>query len=165
MADVLNLAGADLKGFDAVPSGVYPAAVFEVTIKETKGGENAKLPAGTPMWNVQFRIPDDHEYENRRFFRSYVIAPSEINGQPNKNKAKTDGMIARFLIDIGYTEAEITSGKFKPDFDDMQGRPVGIVVNRKMKYNSTPEQDLWDNEVVGTKPIDQVLALDTSGVL
>lgn len=154
--EVLNLAGADLKGFEAMDSGVYPATVYEVTLKEISG--KGALPAGTPMWNVQFRIADGHEYENRRCFRTYTIAPTEVDGQPYEHKAKMDGMIARFLMDIGYTEAEVTGGKFKPDFDDMEGRPVGVVVKRKQKYNTRPEDNEWDNEVSGTKPIDQVHA-------
>lgn len=163
--DVLNLSGADLKGFDAMESGLYPATVYEITLKETKGGEGAKLPKGTPMWNVQFRIADGHEYENRRCFRSYTLAPAEIDGKTYEHKAKMDGMIARFLMDIGYTEAEITSGKFKPDFEDMVGRPLGVVVKKKIKYGTTPEMEEFDNEVVGTKPIDKVVASDSSGVL
>lgn len=165
--DVLNLSGADLKGFDAMESGLYPATVYEITLRETKGNPGAALPAGVPMWNVQFRIADGHEYENRRAFRSYTLAPSEIDGVAYEHKAKMDGMIARFLMDIGYSEAEITSGKFKPDFEDMVGRPVGVVLKRKMKYNTTPEMDEWDNEVVGTKPIDKVVAMDsaTAGVI
>lgn len=163
--DVLNLADADLKGFDAVPSGVYPATVYAIDEKETKGGEGSKLPGGTPMWNVQFRIIDGHEFENRRFFRAYVIAPKEIDGKPYEHKKKMDGMLARFLIDIGYAEAEITSGKFKPNFDDMLGRPVAIVVKRKQKYGTAPEMNEFDNEVTGTKPIDQISVGVSSGVL
>lgn len=164
--DVLNLADADLKGFDAIPSGVYPAEVYEVTIKETKGGPGAKMPEGTPMWNVQFRIPDGHEYENRRFFRSLTIAPAQIDGKPYEHKKKMDGMIARFLMDIGYKEADVTGGKFKVDFEDMKGRPVGIVVKREQAYNTKPEDNEFQNSVSGTKPIDAVnLAGATSGIL
>src|ERR1051325_3030194 len=125
----LNLAGADLKGFDPIDSGTYNATVFNVELKETKGGEDAKLPAGTPMWNVQFRISQE-PYENRRVFRQFVIAPAVVDGKPYEHKAKMDGILVRFLMAIGYSQDEITSGDFNPSFEDMAGRECRVVVRK-----------------------------------
>src|SRR5436305_15185672 len=78
MGKNLHLSGAqESSGFDAVPAGWYRATVFEVSMKETKGSEGAKLPAGTAMINVKFQISEG-EHENRRMFRSYVIAPAKM---------------------------------------------------------------------------------------
>lgn len=151
---VLDLSKADTSGFEPMDSGTYDATVFEVTLKETKGGPEAKLPKGTPMWNVQFRIGNQTkpEYENRRCFRQYVIAPARVDGKVNDKKAVSDGMIVKLLTDMGYNEDDVKSGKFNPDFADMAGRPVRVTVKKKIKYGSNPDDNEFDNEVVGTKP-------------
>lgn len=126
MADVLNLAGADMKGFDAVPSGPYDCVIHEVTSVEVEG-EDGKLPKGTPGYNVQFKV-EGGEYDNRRFFQRFFIAPPDYDADKKK---KLDGMFARFLAACGYSEQEITSGKFKFDPDDLIGREVTVLVGQK----------------------------------
>jgi Protein of unknown function (DUF669) len=149
---LLDLSGADTSGFDAMPAGIYDAEVYEITMKETKGGETSKLPAGTPMLNVQFRITDE-EYENRRQFKTYVIAPEKIGGKKYEHKAKMDGILARFFIAIGCDEEEVTSGQFEPDFEELKGNPCRITLKQR-EYNGELQ-----NEVTGVRPIgDEVTA-------
>lgn len=147
---ILDLSGADLKGFDPIPAGQYPAEVFEVKMEETQGGEGAKLPAGTPRVNVQFRITDG-EYENRRVFNSYVLPPADY-----EKAAIMKGMFVRFLIAVGYDEKKVTSGKWTFDADDFPGRACTVTVAQQPKRGGAEGEMV--NVVKAVKP-----AGDTSG--
>jgi hypothetical protein len=139
----LNLADADLKGFEAVEPGRYNAEVFAITmdaIKNTSG--EGKMPAGTPMMKVQFKLTDEG-VENRRVFTQYVIPPTDYDA---KKAATMKGMIARFFIALGETEEAVRSKKFDPEFDNYVGRPC-VVVLSKEEYNGE-----WQNRVKGVKP-------------
>lgn len=136
----LNLKDADLKGFDALPAGTYDAIVYEATMGETKGGENSKLPAGTPFVNVQFKI-DGGEYDNRRVFTRYIIAPAKIDGKVYEHKKMMDGMLAKFFIAIGYSENEVTGGSFAPDLEDLAGRECAISLKTR-DYNGALQNDV-----------------------
>lgn len=156
---LLDLSKADTSGFDALPSGTYDCEVVEVTMKETKGGENAKLPKGTPMFNVQFKvigkdgeIGESYEHYNRRLFSTYVIAPDKVDGKKYEHKAKMDGMLVKFFTAIGYDEAEVTGGGFDPDLNDLKGRECRVTAKMKPKYNTAPEDKEFDNEVSSVKP-------------
>lgn len=145
----LDLSGADLRGFDPIPAGVYDAVVFKAEMQETKGGPEAKLPAGTPKVNIQFKITDGGEgapFFNRRVFSSYVIPPEDYD----KDKAaKLKGMLVRFLVAVGYDEKKVQSGKFSLDMDDLTGRDCRVVVALKPKYGGAEGE--MDNEVKGVK--------------
>ena len=136
----LNLKDADLKGFDAIPAGSYDALVYEVTQGTTEGKEDAKLPAGTPFFNVQFKV-DGGEYNNRRLFRKFIIAPAKLNGKPYEHKRMMDGMIAKFFIAVGFEEDEVLGGDFDPDMDDLAGRECRIVVKQR-EWNGTMQNDV-----------------------
>lgn len=153
---VLDLSGADTTGFDPIPAGTYAATVFKADMKETKGGENAKLPAGTKMINVQFRISDEEEYVNRRVFRQYVIAPAKVDGKKYEHKAMMDGMLARFFESIGYSMEEITSGNFNMDLGDFAGRECRVTL-KIVTYNGEQK-----NEVTGVKPAQEA---ESGGIL
>lgn len=157
----LNLEGADLSGFDPLPSGQYYAAVFEASIEATKGGEDAKLPKDTPMINVQWkvfgRVGEDEQgeespYFNRRQFSRFIIAPSGY-----EKKKVMDGLLARFLIAIGYSEEEVTSNNFDPDLEDFVGREAIITVGQYEYEGETR------NRVRGVKP--PMVAESGSGLL
>jgi hypothetical protein len=135
----LDLSGAQESSFEAIPSGTYRATVYEVTQKFTKGGPEAALPAGTPMLNVQFRIADG-DYENRRLFRSYVIAPEKIKGKKYENKSVTDGILYGFLKAIGYDPDDIKSGAFQLDFADMAGRACRVKVGQRVYQGETQNE-------------------------
>jgi Protein of unknown function (DUF669) len=152
LSPLLNLSDADVQGFEALDSGTYPAEVFEVIDKETKGGENAKLPKGTPMMNVQFRLfPDDseHAYHNRRVFNQFVIPPEKVNGKKYEHRAMMLGQIVRFLVAIGYTEEEVMSDNFETDYEDMKGRPCKVTVGKREYPAGSGE---FVNDVKGVKP-------------
>lgn len=144
MSPALNLAGADTKGFDAFPSGTYDAEVFEVSMTAIKG-EDGKLPKGTPGFNVQFKITGG-EYDNRRVFNNYWIAPAKVNGKKYDKKAMMDGMLVRFFVAIGYDEDQVTGGDFDPDLEDMIGKECRVVVGQKEYEGET------QNYLKGVKP-------------
>lgn len=154
----LNLAGADLAGtdFDAIPSGTYHCKVFKMEMKKTKGGDNAILPKGTPMINVQFAVEQEMDADNemkvknRRLFRQLIIAPAKIGGKPYEHKKVMDRILGQFFKCVGYSEEEILSGDFNPDFDDIKGKDILVVVGQKQKWGA--EDGVMDNEVKGFKP-------------
>jgi len=148
---VLNLAGADTSAtdFDALPPATYDATVYEVTLKETEN--EGKLPAGTPYFNVQFRI-EGEKYENRRVFRKFFVTPKEINGEPYKAYDKMNGMLVNFFKAIGYDEAEVMGGSFSPDFEDMCGRECRITVTRRERKIDGVGTGIFDNDVSSVKP-------------
>jgi hypothetical protein len=125
MSEVLDLSGANLKGFDPMPSGTYPAVVYEIEPCETTNPDG-NLPVGTPGYNVQFKI-DGGEYDNRRAFNRYWL-PAADTDYDAKKRATLLGMFSRFLLAIGYGEKEVTSGKFKFDPDDAVGRECSVVL-------------------------------------
>lgn len=146
----LDLSGASESSFEALPSAWYNATIFDVEMRATKGGPEAKLPAGTPMMAVQFRIADG-EYENRRVFTQFVIAPAKIVDKDtnkkvdNPNKGTSDGILYGFLKAVGFDPDEIKSGNFNLDFDEMKGRALRIKLGQR-EYNGNIQ-----NEVKGTK--------------
>lgn len=144
----LNLAGADIKGFDAIPADTYDCAVQAVTDIAIKG-ESGNLPKGTPGLSVQFRVVGG-EFDNRRLFNNYWIAPAKIAGKAYDKKKMMDGMLAKFFIAIGYTEEEVTGGDFDPEYDDMIGRECRVVVGQK-EY--PPNSGDMQNTVKNVKPV------------
>ena len=150
----LDLSGADTSGLEPVPSGKYPVDVFEAEVGETAGNPGAKLPKGTPMLKVHFRIPDDHEYKNRRFFGNY---PIEFPEDYDKDKvAKMKGNLVNLIISLGYDKAEVEKGKFKLDPDDLVGRSCTAIVGIQPSRDDPDEKV---NVLKGVKPID---ALNTA---
>jgi len=129
----LNLADADLSGFEAVEAGRYNAEVFEMkmdAVKNTSG--TGKMPAGTPMIKIQFKLLDPG-VENRRVFVSYVIPPTTYDP---KKAATMKGMIARFFMALGVPEEQVLSNGFEPEFDDYVGMPCVVVVGKEPKKTS-----------------------------
>lgn len=163
-AGPLNLGDADLKGFAALDAGRYNAEVFEIKWDATKNPEG-KMPVGTPMMKVQFRvlepkIDDKIIDQDRRVFTQFVNPPLDYD---KKKRSIMTGMIARFFVAIGEDEKKVLSGKFDPDFDDLKGRPCVVVLSKKPKYGTEPEDNEWENEVKGVKPASA--GVGTSGLL
>lgn len=159
----LNLAGADLSGgdFDAIPSGTYHCKVHKLEMKQTKGSEGSVLPKGVPMINVQFAVEDETrddpdgdevKVKNRRLFRQLIIAPAKVGGKPYEHKKVMDRILGQFFKCVGYSEDEILSGDFDPDFDEIKGKDILVVVGQKQKWGA--EEGVMDNEVKGFKPYD-----------
>jgi hypothetical protein len=140
----LDLSGADLRGFEPIPSGQYNAEIVEVKMEETQGGPNAKLPAGTPRVNVRFRVTDG-EFEGRNVFNSYTLPPADY-----EKAAIMKGMFVRFLIAVGYDEKKVTSGKWTFDADDFPGRSCTVTVAQEPKRGGDGEMI---NVVKAVKPL------------
>lgn len=91
MSNVLDLTGADTSGFEALPSDEYNALTISVEMTETKGGPEAKLPAGSPMVKVGFAIQDE-PYIGRQAFTNF-----NLEGQDAAKKAKALGQFVNFV--------------------------------------------------------------------
>lgn len=167
MSGPLNLADADLKGFDAVEPQRLNVEVFQITmdaVKNTQG--TGKMPAGTPMVKVQYRATADNPegLENRRFFQTFTIPPKDYD----KSKAqKLKGMLARFFIALGEKEEDVLSNKFEPDLEDYVGRPCVITVSKQPKktQDGTIIPDEYNNPVTGVKPAGSNTGSDGGGIL
>lgn len=127
----LDLSGADLKGFDPIPTGTYDAVVFSAEAIEAENPDG-KLPMGTPGINVQFKI-DGGPFDNRRVWNRYWMPPAEYDEEKRK---KTLGMLARFLMAIGYPEEQVTGGGFNLDLEDMINRECAVSVKIDREYNN-----------------------------
>lgn len=149
----LNLTDFDeQQSFEAMPPGKYFVTIFDAEDRETQGGENAKMPAGTPMIFLHFMItgkvgetdPEDEEYEyyNRRQFRNLVVPPEDYD---EKKRKSMNGMIVALYKAVGYTTEEITSGSFEVDTEDLIEKQLVIQLSRRM--NNYTKQ--LENSVVG----------------
>lgn len=161
---VLDLSGADTSNnFDAVDAAVYPADVWEVTWKETKGptaeNPNAKMPQGIPYLNVQFKLTRE-DVINRRVFNPYFpIAPPPPYDQTAA--AKLQGGFVNFLVALGYNEATVKAPGFKLDLEDMK-RSCFVVVSKDLRKGTgvgSPGEDgyippIFDNHVKGVKGVE-----------
>lgn len=149
----LNLSGADTTAgdYDAIPAATYKVEVAKAEITHTKGGPNAKMPEGTPMINLGYRVTEG-EYENRWIFRSYIIAP---DGYDVDKKAKMDGQLVKMFTSLGYDEAEVMGGSFNPDMDDLMDREAKALVGRRQKKDSEGAklEGEYENYIKATKPI------------
>lgn len=176
---LLDLTENEGGGFDAFSSGTYDAVVYEAKMDEIKNADGkGKLPAGTPMIKVQFKITggpagqfvveegkdpktyeagqgEDYALNNRRVFRNYIIPPKMIDGQAYEHYALMNGMLVRFLTALGYDEEVVTQPDFDLDLNDLSGQECRIVVGQKSYKDpsSTPEEPpVIQNEVKGVKP-------------
>lgn len=151
MGGPLDLSGADLKGFDPIEPGRYNAEVVEMTSDAVKNADGSgKMPAGTPMIKVQFRITDE-PYENRRVFVSYTVPPKDYD---EKKAAQMKGMIVRMFVAFGNKEEDVLTKKFDPDYEDYIGRTCVVVVGKEQKKTRAGEliPDEFNNPVKGIKP-------------
>lgn len=151
----LDLSGADLKGFEPVPAGSYPCAIYEASMGETSG--QGKTPAGTAKLMVTFRVTEG-DYENRRFWGNYVIPPADY-----EKAATLKGMLVRFLTALGYDEKKLVSGKFNLDVDDLVGKECVVTVKVEPRYGG--EEGEMTNSVTGVKPAGSATGTPASGLL
>lgn len=177
---LLDLSQASDTSFDPFSSGTYDAVVYEAKMDEIKNKDgNGKLPAGTPMIKVQFKITggpagnefpedgvgdakpfeagsgEDYKLFNRRVFRNYIIPPAKLDGKKYEHYEMMNGMLVRFLTSLGFTEEEVKAGDFDLNLEDLAGRECRVVVATK-QYKPDPENEpdkvITQNEVKGTKP-------------
>lgn len=164
MSGPLNLADADLSGFDPLEPGRYNAEIFSIAwdaVKNTDG--TGKMPAGTPMLKIQFKITDEPNV-NRRVFVTYVNPPKDYD---QSKAAKMRGMIARFFIACGDSEETVRNANFDPDFDDYVGRPVVVVVGKEQKKTRAGDivEGEFNNPVKGVKPAGSITDAPVGGNL
>lgn len=149
---VLDLSSADTKGFEALPSGTYDCELFEWKVVGTKGGSESKMPAGTPMIKLQFKVIED-PYENRRLFDQFVVPPNDYD---KEKRDKMLGSIVRFFVAMGMEESDVKSKKFNMSeaLEALVGEPVRVTVGREKKYgqeNLSDQEAEYDNPVKGYK--------------
>jgi Protein of unknown function (DUF669) len=157
----LNLADADMKGFEPLEPGRYNAEVFEITMDAVRNPTGTgKMPAGTPMVKVQFKITDEG-VENRRVWSQYIIPPKNYDAA---KAAKIKGMLARFFVALGESEEKVLSKSFEPDLEDYVGRECVVVVGREPKRDGSTGEIIegeYNNPVKGVKPAGSIVG--TSG--
>lgn len=147
----LDLSGADTRG-NFMENGWKDALIAEVEPILTDNPQG-KLPIGTPGINVMFRI-DGGKYDGRPVWNRYWFPPE---GYDEEKRTKTLGMLARFLMGIGYSEEEVKSSDFKLNIGDMVGRECRV----NTKYN----EEYDNNNVAGVKPRQAVPEGQGAGVL
>jgi hypothetical protein len=164
----LDLSGADMDTFEAVPPGRYNVEVFEVTMDAVRNARgDGKLPAGTPMLKIQWRATEDNPdgLNNRRFWSQFVIPPKDYD----KSKAdKMKGMLARTLIALGEPEEKVLAKGYEPDLEDLVGRAAVIQVGREQKLDSNTREPIegeFNNPVKGVKPAGSITASSDSDLL
>ena len=166
----LNLADAELKGFDAVDAGRYNAEVFAITMDAVKNASGeGKMPAGTPMIKVQFKLVSDASgneegINNRRVFASYVVPPKDYDP---KKAAMMKGMIARLFIALDDPEDKVVSKNFDPDFDDYVGRECVVILGKEQKKDSQGNliEGEYNNPVKGVKLAGSIAGANVGGLL
>jgi hypothetical protein len=152
VAGLLDLSGAQESSFDPIPPGKYVCEVHSLEMVETKGGEGAKLPAGTPMIKARLTIisTSDGETEvveddgttwqlegmNRTTFSNLPIPPSDYD--PKKAQAMKN-TIFTFFKALGVSEDELHSKKgYDPDLEAFEGVRLICTLGRDLKYGSNP---------------------------
>jgi hypothetical protein len=132
---VLDLSSADTTGFTPLDSGTYDCELFEHKWDATKGGTNPdgtpkKMPAGTPLLKLQFKVIEP-EFDNRRLFDQFVIPPNDYD----KEKAdKMKGALVRFFVAMGMEEAQVKSASFNINeaLNNLYGEPVRVTVGQEV---------------------------------
>lgn len=160
----LDLSDANLKGFAPIDPGQYNAEVFEIKMDAVKNA--GKMPIGTPMMKVQFKVFNpqfDGQVvdQDRRVFTQYVLPPNDYDKQ---KRDTMNGMVARFFISLGEDEKKVIGGKFNPDFEDFKGRSCVVVLGKEPKKDQQGNIIVgeYNNPVKGVKPAG-TLAGSTSG--
>lgn len=166
MSPLLDLTEREDASFEPVPGGKYLATVYEA--EERLTGGNGKLPEGTPMIAIQWRLDKalfdtEVSVENRRVFSQNVIPPKEINGQPYKNYKMMNGIIFRLLEAIGYNQEELSKTDFELDYDDMKAREAIITVGRYTYKDPDTAEETVRNNVKSFRPAKETES--ASGIL
>jgi len=159
---LLNLSDADLSGFEPIDPGRYNAEVHEVSMDAVKN-TGGKMPVGTPIIKVQYRLVDE-AVNNRRVFQQFVIPPNDYDAA---KAAKMKGMIARWFIALGVPEEKVRDKKFDPDLQDFVGAKCVVVVGKEPKKDRDGNvvEGEYNNPVKGVKPAGESVGAGTPGLL
>lgn len=160
----LNLTDFDEPtSYDAVQPGKYFVTVEDAEDRETQGGENAKMPEGTPLIWVHFKVTgkvgeeeqgeDESPFYNRRFFRNLVVPPEDYD---SKKRKQMNGMLVSLYRACGWTMEEITSGTFNVEAQDLIERKLIVQVNRRARKDPETKKPTGEteNQVIGFFPLD-----------
>jgi hypothetical protein len=127
----LDLSGAKIGAFDVPEQTWHNVHVEEIRDVEIDN-DQGKLPEGTPGYNIAFVIdegPDEGKWVWNRFY-----FPAADSGYDEGKRATALGRFADFLLAAGYSEKEVTGGKFKFDRDDVKDRKLRILVGESGGY-------------------------------
>lgn len=166
----LDLSDADTRGFVALDPGRYEAEVVEVkwdAVKNLSG--RGKMPAGTPMLKVQFKvlnpiIDGETVEQDRRVFAQYINPPNDYD---KKKASVMKGMLVRFFTAIGEPEEKVVSNTYDPDFEDFQGRACVVTIGKEPKQDGAGNivEDEYNNPVKGVKPAGSLTGVASTGLL
>ena len=139
---VLDLSGADTSGFEPLPTGQYNCNVYEVEMTEVSG--SGKLPAGTPMVKVQFKVKDGEEHAGHPIWTNYPLPDKNY-----ENHAKTVGNFVNFLVALGEDKEKVKSKGFDTNkLDSLQGRECVVRVTKEEYPKDSGD---FTNRVKGVK--------------
>jgi hypothetical protein len=155
---ILDLSGADTSGFEALPTSSYDCTVYEVEMTETRGGAGAKLPTGTPMVKVQFRIKDGEEHAGHPFWTNFPLPDKTY-----ENAGKTLGNFVNFLSALGEDADKVkTKGFDLNKLSSLQGRECVVRVTREEWPKDSGD---FVNRVKGVKPAGSPKGGPSSGLI
>lgn len=142
----LNLATADISGFDPFRAALYEVMVTkidDVSVKNESG--EGKYPAGTEGYNFEFTVQGG-EFEGRKVWNNYWLLGADYIASLSPDEQKkanfTVGRFARALIALGYAEKDVTSGKFKFDKDDVINRRATASVGIQGEQGGYPARNI-----------------------
>lgn len=140
---ILDLSGADTSGFEALPTNSYNCNVYEVEMTEVSG--SGKLPAGTPMVKVQFRVKEGEDHANHPIWTNYPLPDKSY-----ENAAKTLGNFVNFLVAVGEDADKVKSKGFDlSKLKTLEGRECVVRVTREEYPKDSGD---YTNRVKGVKP-------------
>lgn len=153
----LDLGDADVKGFAPIDPGRYKGEIADLVWDAVKNA-GGKMPVGTPMLKITSRVHQpkiDNEVidQDRLVWAQYIVPPKDYD--PRK-RATMLGMIARFFMSLGFTEEQVKASSFNPNFEDLKGQEVVVVVGREPKKDRDGRvvEGEFNNPVKGFKSID-----------
>ena len=139
MAIKLNLTNIEVNSYEALPAGMYVVTVTGGEMRETKGGENSKLPSGTPMINWEFTVVDGVEgekYKGRKIWTNTII------------HEKTLWNLKSLLLATGkFDDEDLADLDF--EIEDIIGETVQVKVARR-EYNGNETNEIKLFKSVGS---------------
>jgi hypothetical protein len=118
----LNLTDVEVRDFEAIPGGKYVVKITDYENKETRGGPEAKLPAGTPMINYEFTVQSDvkgdEQYANRKLWTNIILHQKVLFN------------LKGLLQAIGWTDEQL-SGDIDFEPEELVGAELIVGVSKR----------------------------------
>jgi hypothetical protein len=149
----INLTDVEVRDFEAIPAGKYIVEFTDYEDRETKGGENAKLPAGTPMINWEMTIVrnvnGDETHKGRRVWMNTII------------HERTLFNLKGVLLACGWNENDLQG-----EIDFEQNQVIGNqVVANVTRREYPPESGNFTNDVRNVKSVATAAKEESSSLL